>query len=1704
MKLDKAYQPNQLIQLGLVILLLASSFAGSLLTARSAQAYVGTTSRSIKSVKPTDTGSQLQFSAAAYTATEGAAGIPITVNRSGSSTGAITVTVVLTDGTTSGNDYQFGSATGSPDPGFAPAGTGPNNIILGVAVQADGKFLIAGNFNSYNGTPVSYLARLNPDGSLDPSFNTGGVGADNWVWAVAVQPDGKILIGGAFANYNGVARNRLARLNANGSLDTTFTPQGSGPSNDINGIALQPDGKILIAGAFISYGSSGVRYIARLNATGTVDTSFTGGTLNGNVYGVAVQPDGKILVGGDFNLYNSTPLNRIARLNSDGTLDGSFNVPGTGPNSSVNTIFLLNGKIIIGGDFTSYNGSTTGPLAELKADGSIDPTFNPGGSGPDQPVHGIAAQADGKLLLGGDFTTYNNTPRNHLARINGLPSITLSWPDGDTSPRSFVITPTDDTFYEPTETASFGLIGLQGGATTGSPATATFSILDNDQPAQVVIASGNNQTAAVNSPFAQPLKAQVLTGANSPVGGVSVSFTAPNSGASGTFANSATNYTGTTDNSGYVTATIFTANTTTGPYSIIATASGITTTVSFALTNTVAASSINLTSSANPSIVDQSVTFTANVSPSTATDTVSFTIDSNSAVPVTTSNGIATYVTDTLKVGSHLVQINYIDTDTGAINTAALTQIVNSNTTLNFNSSAYTTTEGAAGIPISIIRGGSSGAVTATVILTDVTTNITDYQLANARSVATLDPTFAPAGAGPNNDVLGVGEQPDGKILIGGQFTSYNGVAANYLARLNPDGTLDPSFTSGANSVVQGIAVQKDGKILISGAFTTYSGQPAKGVARLNPDGSLDTSFNQGRTGGNSDIERVVVQPDGKILIAGEFTQYNGVARNYLARLNSDGSLDPSFNQGGAGPNNFLLSIALQPDGKIIISGAFSTYNGVPRTRIARLNPDGSLDTYFLTQGTGPGAFTVGVAVQPNGKILAAGNFRSYNDMPVNALVQLNSDGSFDTSFTPNAGPNNTIWGIIVQPDGKILIGGRFISYDGTPINRVGRLNVVQNLTFNWADEDSSPRSFVITATDDTLIEPTETALLGLTNLQGGASTGSPAMATLAILDNDTINQLNAIAGSNQITSRNTAFAQPLVAQVVNQSGGPISSVTVTFTAPTDGGASGTFANSSNIYTGTTDTSGLITTTTFTANSVAGAYNVAASISQIVTPTNFTLNNAITSTAVSLVSSPNPSRVGQTVTFTATISPSSASGIVNFTFDSSSAIPVTVSGGIATYITNTLTAGSHIITATYGGNATYAGASATPITQVVGFNNTSLSLTSSPNPSTIGQIVTFTATVSPAAASGTVTFTEGATVLGTATLSGGNAVFVIATLTVGSHIITATYGGDATYMGASSTPITQVVNLSGTTINLVSSPNPSTIGQGVTFTATVSPANASGSVTFTIDNASPTQVTLSGGIAIYVTHALSVGSHTVAVTYSGNAVYAGSTTTLNQIVSSDNASLSLTSDPNPSTVGQSVTFTATISPINATGTVTFTEGATVLGTANLSGGIAVYNTASLAVGSHVITATYGGNSTYTGATSQPITQVVQTGCQALVVTAITDDGTGTTCGTLSYALSQPVTGTTPVTITFALTQGNTITFTGSLTTTAAAKAYVVINGGTFGTTNRININGNGVSGDGLHLKGHNRLTNLTIYGFGARQLVLDGTGNVMQGVKVIA
>lgn len=329
----------------------------------------------------------------------------------------------------------------------------------------------------------------------------------------------------------------------------------------------------------------------------------------------------------------------------------------------------------------------------------------------------------------------------------------------------------------------------------------------------------------------------------------------------------------------------------------------------------------------------------------------------------------------------------------------------------------------------------------------DIATHIT--RLNTDGSVDTL---FNPE-EGTDRAIYEVAVQEDGKILIGGFFTSFNGTSRRAIARLHSDGSLDTSFDPGTgvaeNYSVQDIVVQPDGKILIGGGFSVFNGVNIRGIARLNADGSLDTSFNPGTGVLGFGVYTMALQPDGKIVIGGNINRYNGVSQNNILRLNADGSIDTSFDPGtGAQGVRRVDVVYLQPDGKILIGGAFDTYNAIARSAIARLNTDGSLDSSF---DPGEGAdietnFGVGgvytIVTLPSGNIVIGGDFEAYNGIPRGGMAWLNTDGSLNTSVDirpANEGYRATINNILLQPDGNLLVGGSFSLF-----NDLTKYNVVR------------------------------------------------------------------------------------------------------------------------------------------------------------------------------------------------------------------------------------------------------------------------------------------------------------------------------------------------------------------------------------------------------------------------------------------------------------------------------------------------------------------------------------------------------------------------------------------------------------------------------------------------------------------------------------
>ncbi len=287
------------------------------------------------------------------------------------------------------------------------------NSLKAVAVQPDGKVLIGGIFNVIAGVPRNGLARLNADGSVDMSFVPPPFSQSDLVnpIRIAVQPDGKIVVAGS--NFRiGSDLYQLIRLNADGSIDPSFTLLAINSGRGIEGLALQTDGKILIGGDFFSVGGVERRVVARLNSDGTLDTSFSIGlpaTHSGRAEAIAIQPDGKVIAGGLLSVtVGATTFVNVVRLNSNGVPDTTFSVAGDSLDGVHAIVQQLDGKILIAGDGSGNTGSRV-PVARVKADGSLDSSFNAPIGSPRQ-VYDIALEPTGKIIAVGNFCSLPFAP----------------------------------------------------------------------------------------------------------------------------------------------------------------------------------------------------------------------------------------------------------------------------------------------------------------------------------------------------------------------------------------------------------------------------------------------------------------------------------------------------------------------------------------------------------------------------------------------------------------------------------------------------------------------------------------------------------------------------------------------------------------------------------------------------------------------------------------------------------------------------------------------------------------------------------------------------------------------------------------------------------------------------------------------------------------------------------------------------------------------------------------------------------------------------------------------------------------------------------------------------------------------------------------------------------------------------------------------
>ena len=720
----------------------------------------------------------------------------------------------------------------------------------------------------------------------------------------------------------------------------------------------------------------------------TYDDGVNGDGFNNAVRTLSIQTDGNLIVGGDFLSFNGKPLSYLTRLKTDGTLDGDFDT-GSGFNGKVYSSYIQSdGKIFIGGNFTNYNGVAAGRLIRLNSDGSHDTAFDTSLAASSGIINQIVQQSDGKVIIVGSFTKYNGTTVNKIARILPDGNLDTDFLTGSGAPANINCV----------QIQPDGKIILAGNFMKFNGVDINRIIrLNSDGSLDMTFSVGTAFNEEIHAMVLQPDGKIILGGEFTDYNGIATNRiirlnqdgTIDAGFLSGTGFNNGTVYVIKTDTVG----NIMLGGSFTDLYNgldvnrlLLLNSDG---TIHADFDMGAGPGSASVYSLANSSEGDWYIGGSFSV----------FDSQNQGKLAKIDINGIH--------------DISYLSAGVGFDNSVLKVLPLPDNTTMAFGN-------------FSKFNGVFSSKIAR--ILPD----------------GDLDITFNSAQAGANNAIKTAAEQLDGKMIIGGSFSSYNNTICNRIARILSDGSLDRSFVTGSgfNGQVLCVSIQSDQKILAAGSFTKYNGITLGHIVRLMQDGTIDASFNAA-TGSNGTIDAMIVQPDGKVIVGGRFDTFNGIGYSKLIRLNSDGSIDSSFSV-GTGFDKNVYALDLQSDGKIIVGGSFINYNGVSKKRILRLNSDGSLDTTF-NSGTG---FSNGdvrsILVQPDDRILIGGAFSgNYNGTFSLRLLRLYSNGVVDPSFSVSL--NSTLYTMGFTADYKLIIGGNFNSVSEVAKHRIARLKLCNN-----------------------------------------------------------------------------------------------------------------------------------------------------------------------------------------------------------------------------------------------------------------------------------------------------------------------------------------------------------------------------------------------------------------------------------------------------------------------------------------------------------------------------------------------------------------------------------------------------------------------------------------------------------------------------------
>lgn len=1027
-------------------------------------------------------------------------------------------------------------ATGVLDPAFTPSVDG---IIQALAVQPDGKIIIAGDFVTVNGVSRIRIARLNADGSLDTSFDP-GFGIDNTVYTLALQGDGKILAGGSFQFVGAQSRNSIVRLNPNGTVDQSFDP-GDGADDTIYSINLQQDGGIIACGIFSSFNQTRRNTMVRLFPNGNVDTSFMDTAYNqfaglpthywdpsqesrNFIFSSALQADGNLMIAGGFHRVGGGWTRDDARFRENvariigGATPGPGNIGFAYNSFSADqfsdqvfiTLNRTNGSLGLAS--ATVGPTTSAPGPGVAVDGQ-DFSFNPAYANPTylnswfnttwQIQDGTFGQNQAGAQTVNPAATLNY-PQNKVY-INILDNTNQS---GNRSFNMKLSHPTGTDIFHlgfgpADQFGNFAGQNIPLGVALGN-ANVPFNILDYhvepgvlgfSAPTYVVSEGGTNAIITV-------------TRTNGIAGLVSIHFATANGTATNGIHYIATNgvltfLPGVTNQSFAIR--IIDENIVEHDHTVLlnlfapagGAIMGLGNAVLTIVDNDVTGGYVQFNSpqigtnvngpyaiyGTNENAVYAAVTVSRNGSGSglltamltgtngTALNGLNFTAFTNvltwvsgdvqpKVIPVRLfDDGVVETNPMTINLTLSAATLNgFTNSASLGSPTLAVLYITNSDFpgSLGFSTPVYAVNNNGGPAIITVVRtGGSAGAATinfttspgtATPGVDFIQTNGTLYfgpgEVSKSFTVQVMDTLSVET---PRFVALTLSSaSPPG--LLGSPATAIINII-NTESFSEPPGGLDPTInpSSGFNDAVHALIQQPDGKFLAGGDFTAADGLARLRIARLNSDFSLDSSFssvlpNFGAGGGS--VLGLVCQSDLRILACGLFTNFNGVTQNYVTRLNADGTLDSTFNIGSAAdsPVYAMAETFVGPDRKLLLAGSFLHFNGVGANYIIRLNNNGAPDGNFNT-GNGPNGTIFAMALQPDGKILIGGDFTLVNGTSRTRVARLNANGSLDLSFDPGAGANDSVRSIAVQSDGRVLIGGVFTNVNGVILNHLARLN---------------------------------------------------------------------------------------------------------------------------------------------------------------------------------------------------------------------------------------------------------------------------------------------------------------------------------------------------------------------------------------------------------------------------------------------------------------------------------------------------------------------------------------------------------------------------------------------------------------------------------------------------------------------------------------